>query len=235
MVVVELFMGAWRAEALEIFRRGISVEVHREQLALDQVGLRRQAQADRHVRFAHREVELLLGGDQRDADVGIEVAELAEPRREPVHTDPYRGGDLEVAVRALAAVGQLGARRFQLHEYVVCGAIEQLALLGENEPAGMAMEQRHREFLFQRAHLARNRRLRQSELFARMGEAARFGGRVEDLQFVPIHDRSRSRVRNSLLAGCAGGGHEPGTFRRCNPVPLLRNRRSARPIRRRHG
>ena len=67
------------------------MEVHREQLALDQVGLRRQAQADRHVGLAHGEVELLLGGDQRDADVGIEIEELAEPRGEPVHADADGG------------------------------------------------------------------------------------------------------------------------------------------------
>jgi hypothetical protein len=36
------------------------VEAHREQLALDQVGLRRLAQPDRHVGFAHRQVELLV-------------------------------------------------------------------------------------------------------------------------------------------------------------------------------
>ena len=65
--------------------------MHREQLALDQVGLRRLAQADRHVGLAHGEIEFLVGGDQRDVDVGIEVDELAEPRREPMHADAGRG------------------------------------------------------------------------------------------------------------------------------------------------
>ncbi len=56
------------------------MEVHREQLALDQVGLRRLAQADGDVGLAHRQIELLVGRDQGDADVRIELDELAEPR-----------------------------------------------------------------------------------------------------------------------------------------------------------
>ena len=88
-MVIEILVAARRAEALEIFRRRVGVEVHGEQLALDQVGLRRQPQPDRNVGLAHREIELLLGGHQRDADVGIEFEEFAEPRGEPVHAEPW--------------------------------------------------------------------------------------------------------------------------------------------------
>ena len=58
--------------------------MHREQLALDKVWLRRLAQPDGDVGLAHGEVEFLVGGQQRDVDIGIEIAELAEPRREPM-------------------------------------------------------------------------------------------------------------------------------------------------------
>ena len=102
-VIVEIFVAARRAEALEIFRRGIGVEVHREQLALDQIGLGRLAQPDGHVGLAHREVELLVGGDQREMDVGIKLEEFAEPRREPMHADAGRGG--HVATRRSAFRG----------------------------------------------------------------------------------------------------------------------------------
>ena len=143
-MIVELLERARRAEALEIFGRGVGVEMHREQLALDQVGLRRLAQPDRDVGLAHGEVELLVGGDQRDADVGIEVEEFAEPRRQPMDAEAGRGRDLQLAVRLLAAVGELGARRLELHEHVVRGAVEQLALLGQDQAARMAVEQRDR-------------------------------------------------------------------------------------------
>ena len=96
-------------------------------------------------------------------------------------------GDLEVAARPLAAVGQLGARRLQLHEHVMRGAKQQVALFGEDQPARMAMEQRHRKFLLQRADLPRHRRLRKPELFAGVGKASRLRRRVKDFQLVPIH------------------------------------------------
>src|SRR5262249_46648654 len=42
--------------------------------------------------------------------------------------------------------------------------------------------------LLEGADLPRHRRLRQAELFARMGEASRLGGGMEDLELVPVHD-----------------------------------------------
>ena len=50
-------------------------------------------------------------------------------------------GHFELAVRPLAAVGQLGACRLELHEDFVRGAVEQFALLGEDQAARMAMEE----------------------------------------------------------------------------------------------
>jgi hypothetical protein len=104
-----------------------------------------------------------------------------------VHPDAQGRGHLELAIGFLAAVGQLGACRLELHEHVVGGALQQLALLGEDEPARMAVEQRDAELLLERGDLPRYRRLRQAELLARMGEAAGLGGCVEDLELVPIH------------------------------------------------
>src|SRR5215472_10787972 len=102
-----------------------------------------------------------------------------------MRADADRRLNLDLAVRFLAAVAQLGARRLELHEHVVGGAIEQLALLGEDEAASVPVEQRHRQLLLQRADLARYRRLREAELLSRMGEAAGFSGSVEDLELVP--------------------------------------------------
>ena len=179
-----------RAEPLEIVRRRERMKSHRKQLALNEIRLRRLAHADADVGLAHRQVEFLVGDQQIDVDVRIELDEFAEPRNQPVHAEARRGGDAQVAVRPLAAVGQLGARGLQLHEHFVRGAIEKFALLGEDQPARMAVEQRHRQFLFERADLARHRRLRQAELLAGMGKASRFGCGVKHLQLVPVHRRS---------------------------------------------
>ena len=163
------------------------MKAHREQLALDQIGLGGLARADRDVGLAHRKIEFLVGHDQRDPDLGIKRGEFAEPRNQPVDADARRGGDLEVAARPLAAVGEFGARRLQLHEHIVRGAKQQVALFGQNQAARMAVEQRNRKLLLQRADLPRHRRLRQPELFAGMREASRFRRGVKHLQLVPIH------------------------------------------------
>ena len=179
------------------------MEAHRKQLALDEIGLRRLTQPDRHVGFAHRKVELFVGGQQREVDVGIEVDEFAEPRGEPMHADAGRCLHLEFAVRPLLAVGQLGAGGFELHEDVVRGVVQQFALLGQDETAGMTVKQRDAEFLFERGDLPGHCGLRQSKLLAGMREAAGFGGSVKNLELVPVHvgpDESIGAVYGA--AGC---------------------------------
>ncbi len=217
-VSVEILDIARRTEALEILGRRIGMEVHGEQLALDQIRLGRLAQADRHVGLAHGEIELLVGGDQLDADVRIQVDEFAEPRGEPVHADADRGGHLEVAVRPLAAVGQLGARRLEFHEDFMRGAVEQFALFGEDQPARVAVEQRDRELLLECAHLPRDGRLRKPELLARVGEAAGFGGGVKNLELVPVHDAK------PLVRPC---GYENRFIRRRRAAPSRHARRGS--------
>src|SRR4029077_21195719 len=69
------------------------------------------------------------------------------------------------------------------------GAKQTVPWPGEDEAARMAVEQRYRQFLLQRADLPRNRRLRQTELLAGMREAASFRRGVKHLQFVPVHIR----------------------------------------------
>jgi hypothetical protein len=140
-MLVEFVVRARRTESLEVIGRRIGVEMHREELALDQVGLRRLAEADGYIGLAHRQIELLIGGNQRDVDVRIEIEKLSEPRRQPMHADARGGLHLEFTVRPLAAVGQLRARRLELHEDFMRGAIQQFALLGEDQAARMAVEE----------------------------------------------------------------------------------------------
>ena len=92
-----------------------------------------------------------------------------------------------LAARPLTAVGEFRPRRLQLHEHVMGRAEQQVALLGQDEAAGVAVEQRHRKFLLERADLAGDGRLRQAELFAGMREASSFRCGVKHLQLVPIH------------------------------------------------
>src|SRR6476646_4440896 len=77
----------------------------------------------------------------------------------------------------------------------------------------MAMEQRNRQFLLERAHLSRHRRLRQPKLFAGMGETSRLSGGVKDLELIPVHDRvlggwRRKSFRRHARLGLAVRGEE---------------------------
>ena len=181
--------------------------MHGKELALNEVRLRRQAQADRHVGLAHGEVEFLVGGDQRDANIGKQIHEFAQARRQPMVADALRGRHFELAMRPLAAVGELGARGLEFQEHLVRGAVEQFALFGEDQAPRVAMKQRDAELLLERADLPRHRRLRQPKLLARVREAAGVGGRMKNLQLIPIHPQTffppfKGEGNNTYSAAC---------------------------------
>src|SRR5215470_8363223 len=114
--------------------------MHREELALNQIRLRRLSQSDGDVSLAHREVQLFVGGNERDVDLRIEIQKFAEPRREPVYADAGSRRYLEFAVGSFATVRELGARGFQLHENFMRRPIQQFTLLGEDQATRVAVK-----------------------------------------------------------------------------------------------
>ena len=89
---------------------------------------------------------------------------------QPAGAKPDRGRHPQHAGRPVLGLRQPGLDRLELHQHVMRGAEQHLALLGQHEAAGMAMEQRHADIVLQRAHLARNRRLGQAQRLGGMGE-----------------------------------------------------------------
>ena len=59
------------------------MEMHGEQPALDKVRLLRLAQPDGAVGLAHRQVEFLVGEDQLQLDVRIEIEEFRDALGQP--------------------------------------------------------------------------------------------------------------------------------------------------------
>src|SRR6185437_7681153 len=94
---------------------------------------------------------------------------------------------LERAFRPVLRLRQHCLGHGELREHLARGAEQQLALLGEDEASGVAVEERHAQALLKRADLPAHRRLAEVQRLARMGEASRFGDGVEDAQLVPVH------------------------------------------------
>ena len=178
--------------------------LQRHQVTLHQIGLLRRMHADRHVRLAHRQIELRIVQQQRDRHVGIHVEELVQPRRQPDRAEGDRRRHLQPPGRLLLALGQQRLGDRQLGEHLAHGAVQRLALLGQDQAAGVAVEQRHLQRLLERRDLPRHRRLAEVQRVAGMREAAGLGHRVEDAQLVPVY-HSASPVRR---ARGPGGMHE---------------------------
>ncbi len=68
-MLVEILERLRDAVTAQIFRRGIDVVMHGEELALDEIGLGRPAQADGDIGLAHGEIEFAVVEQQRDADL----------------------------------------------------------------------------------------------------------------------------------------------------------------------
>ena len=158
----------------------------RHQPALDQVGLRRPLQPDGDVGLAHAEVDLAVGHHHRDADVGIELGELGQMRRQPDGADADRGAQPEMAARLVAALVQRRLDHGHAARHLGGGLQHDLALLGQHEAARMPVEQRDPEMLLERADLPADRRLAQPQPVGGTGEAPSLRDGVEDADSVPI-------------------------------------------------
>ncbi len=170
---------------------------------------------------------------------GIALEELAQPGREPGGAEADRGGDLDAPGRLLLALGQQRLGHRQLGEHLADRAVQALALLGQDQAAGVAVEQRDLEVLLEGRDLARDRGLAEVQGFARMGEAARFRHRVKHPKLVPIHPyrvpalHGGARLRACHANVASKTGRRSRLFRR-HAAPAARAgwrpaRRSARP------
>ena len=105
-VPVEILDRLRFAEALHIRVRRVCMVMDREQAALDQIRLSGTTQADRHIRFTHGEIKLIVGENQLHIDIGISVEKFRNAFREPNAADTDRRSDFKITGGALARFGQ---------------------------------------------------------------------------------------------------------------------------------
>src|SRR5215207_4740056 len=158
-MLVEILEPPRFAEALDVIARGVSMEMQREQAALDQIGLFRAAQPDPDVGLTHGKIKVFVGENQLQSDLRVKVEELGDALRKPDGPEADRGGDLQRSRRAFTRLDQAGAGRLKAHLDVARRAVEQIALFGQDEPARMSMKQGRAQLAFERADLAADRRL----------------------------------------------------------------------------
>src|SRR5215468_7781206 len=144
------------------------MEVHGEQPAPNEVRLARLPQSQRDVGFAHPQVEVVVRQQELQLDLGVEIDELAEARRQPIGAQAERRRDPQFAMRLLAAINEPATHRVELENDIAYRAEQHFALLGQNEAAGVAMKQGRAEVGLQRSDLPANGRLAEAQRLARM-------------------------------------------------------------------
>ena len=163
------------------------MEMHRKETALDQVGLGRAAQADGYIRLPHGKIELFVGQDQLDPDIRVKVEKLRDALGQPDRAEADRGRHLQLARGALAGLDEAGLGGLEPHAHVAGGPEQQVALLGEDQAPGMAVEQGSLQLALERADLAADSGLAQAQIVTGAREASRFGDGVENPDLVPVH------------------------------------------------
>ena len=168
---------------------------------------------------------------------GIELHELAEPRRQPVGAETQRRRDAQFAVRLLAAVDESAAHGVEFEHDVVHGAEQHFALFGQNEAARVAMKQRRAKVSLERSDLPAYRRLAETQRLARVGERPSVGGRLKDAQLIPVHERflgpsaaietSLTSFASATVAGISLFGRRPFRFFSGEPALGLERRHAA--------
>ena len=191
--------------------------MHLHQPAADQLGLARLLQPDRHVGLAHRQVEDALLEHQVDLQVRVALEQPVEPRRQPERAEAGGRRHPELAEDLVLAVADARRRRLEPLRHAARGLEQQLALLGQQQPAGVPAEQRGVEALLERADLAADRRLAQVQRVAGVGEAAGVGHRMEDSQLVPVHRVSRRSLSAAAYVCVVDGNTKHFAGRRDDP------------------
>ena len=138
-------------------------------------------------------------------------------------------------MRLLPAVDESAAHGVEFENDVAHGAEQHFALFCQNETAGVAMKQRRAKVGLQRSDLTTYRRLAETQRLAGMGERPSVGGRLEDAQLIPVHERFLGPTRPlrsltylpGVVAGISLFGRRPFRFFSGEPALGLERRHAA--------
>ena len=123
--------------------------------------------------------DAIVRGDEH-VDGGMAGAKARQPRDQPYRRERLIGRDGQRQRRLLAT--NLGHRLRDLVEHAPGGCLQDLAGTGQAQLSVPALEQRKPDLLFERLHLAGQRRLRQKQLLGGASERKLARRRLEALE-----------------------------------------------------
>ena len=149
--------------------------------------------------------------NQFNVDLRVEVEEFRDAVGEPDAADPDSRRDLEISGRPLICFVQSLARRLYAQADVLRGSEENITMLGQDQAAGVTMEERNVQIALEGADASADGGLVQVELFSGPGKASSFCHGKEEFDLVPIQDdpsryeaaarNDRETASSSMLAG----------------------------------
>jgi hypothetical protein len=140
-------------KAIHIRERRVGMIMNGEQAPLDQIRLSWAPQPDRHIRFPHGKVEFVVCKNQLNVHFGISVEKFGDALGKPNSANPDSRRDLEVASGSVAGFRETLARRLKPQMHIAGRSMEHITMFGQDEAAGMAMEEWNFQIALERADL----------------------------------------------------------------------------------
>ena len=134
---------------------------------------------------------------------GIRVRKRAEARRKPCRTERNRSGDFQIADDLLARVFQRALGDHGRTRHFARELAQRHAWAGEQETACVPLEQRYAHIVLQRSDLTADGGLTDAEFFGGGSQAAGLRRKVESLELVPVHRRTRGPTDGLLRCNIA--------------------------------
>ena len=176
----------------------IDREAHRGQLADQEVAAGRARQADGDVGLAAGDVEVVVAGDEIDAQFRMAGVKSGQPRRQPLADQRADGGDPHHAANRVGArLGQAGDAGHVLLD--ATGPLQHAgADRGGLPKAVVALEERRAQVLFERAQAAGDGGLIHPEPACGRSQCALPAQGDEKAQVVPIQAQPLLQKRSSI-------------------------------------
>jgi hypothetical protein len=173
--------------ATQVFRRRHRDPAQRRQWPGDQAHVADPTETHGGVEAFLGEVDQAIGHRRLDLQLRVAPRQFAQHRHDHDPPERLRGGDLQRTARRALAVHQQLLDFLQFRQQGCAALVEQLAVRGQADAAGGAVQQTHAEFGFQPADGARQAGLGQTERNGGLGEATGLGHAGEQLDGIQVH------------------------------------------------